>query len=272
MSASRVASMLSGYVDEKALLEAITSNGLAGSLRVGTYRIGRGADPLTVARVLAAETGSLTIPDGMTVRDIDTLLKNRGLAEGGEFLEAVAGIAEAEHLPFIEGWFLTGRYELNKTETASQLAFDMHQALLSYIKENADLFNASEYPVSSILIIASMLNRETQDEAQMRAIASVIYNRLEQNIALGIDATTRYEIDDWVNPLTREVLDAETPYNTRRKKGLPPSGIGSVSVKSLSAALNPDHSDYLYYFHAEDGSIHLTRTYDEHLAERSVVK
>ena len=78
-------------------------------------------------------------------------------------------------------------------------------------------------------------------------VAAVIYNRLRDGIPLGIDATLRFEQNDWVNPLKQSTLDADTPYNTRTRQGLPPGPIGSPGLASIKAAANPARSNALYY-------------------------
>jgi UPF0755 protein len=80
-----------------------------------------------------------------------------------------------------------------------------------------------------------------------RLISAVIYNRLEEGIPIGIDATLRYRLNDWTRPLKRSELRANSAYNTRTRKGLPPTPIGNPGLDSIRAAANPAHVSYLYY-------------------------
>ena len=82
---------------------------------------------------------------------------------------------------------------------------------------------------------------------------------------LGIDATTRYELDDWTGDLPQSAYEKITPYNTRRQKGLPPSGIGCPSPASLESVLEPADTGALYYLHDKDGRLYTSLTYEEHL-------
>lgn len=272
MSATQVAQLISSVVDEEEFLEYLKENELTGRLRVGTYQISNRTSIEALANAITLNHDNLLIFDGMAIKDIDTQLLNRSLIKGGEFVEACEALTSAENLPFSEGWFLSGSYTLTQENTANKLARQMHQALLDYLKANTEVINSSDYSLSDLIIIASILNRETQDYEQMRLIASVIYNRLKLDMPLGIDATTRYELDDWTNPIKQAVFEKDTPYNTRRKKGLPPSGIGCVSVKALQATLYPEVSDYLYYLHSTSGEIYLSRTYQEHLNAQNIAK
>jgi UPF0755 protein len=98
-----------------------------------------------------------------------------------------------------------------------------------------------------VLIIASLVERETAVPSERKLIASVIYNRLSDGIPLGIDATTRFQYNDWKNPLRQSQLQSPSPYNTRLNQGLPPGPIGSPGLASIQAAATPAKSDYLFY-------------------------
>jgi UPF0755 protein len=78
-------------------------------------------------------------------------------------------------------------------------------------------------------------------------IASVIYNRLRRGIPLGIDATIRFALNQWDEPLKRSELANPTPYNTRENPGLPPGPIGNPGLASIRAAARPARSDYLFF-------------------------
>ena len=100
-----------------------------------------------------------------------------------------------------------------------------------------------------ILIIASMIEKETAVPRERRLVAAVIYNRLRNRMPLGIDATIRYGLDiPGTQSLTKEALRSSSPYNTRLRSGLPPTPIANPGLASLEAAANPARNvDYLYY-------------------------
>ena len=88
-----------------------------------------------------------------------------------------------------------------------------------------------------VLIVASMIERETVAPEERPLVAAVIYNRLAQDMPLGIDATLRYGLGiPGTRPLTKAQLASDTPYNTRRFKGLPPTPIGNPGLASMKAA------------------------------------
>jgi UPF0755 protein len=96
-------------------------------------------------------------------------------------------------------------------------------------------------------VIASMIEREAANDAERPLIASVIYNRLASGTPLYIDATLNYVDPDPSDGLTEADLTMNSPYNTRKVKGLPPTPIASPGLPSIKAALQPAHTDYVYY-------------------------
>jgi UPF0755 protein len=115
------------------------------------------------------------------------------------------------------------------------------------------------------LIVASMIEAEARTDADRPKIARVIYNRLAQDMQLGIDATVLYALGDRLAPLTQSQLNVNSPYNTRRFAGLPPTPINSPGEASIQAALQPEEGDWLYYVLAdEEGNHEFTETYDQH--------
>jgi UPF0755 protein len=125
------------------------------------------------------------------------------------------------------------------------------------------------------MILASIIQRETLDEAEMPLIASVFYNRLAIGMKLETDPTVQYGIGFdaasqswWKTPLTFADLEAYSDYNTYQNQGLPPGPICNPGKAAISAATHPDQSDYFFFRAKCDGSLthNFAKTYDEHLA------
>jgi len=117
------------------------------------------------------------------------------------------------------------------------------------------------------LIIASLIEAEAGVDGDRPLIASVIFNRLDLPMMLGIDATVIYAIGERGKSLTRSDLEVDSPYNTRRYAGLPPTPIGGPGRASLEAAAAPAESDFLYYvLTSATGEHTFTASYDEFLA------
>jgi len=121
-----------------------------------------------------------------------------------------------------------------------------------------------------VLSIASMVERETVAPEERRLVAAVIYNRLERDMPLGIDATLRYGLGiPGTRPLTKAHLASNSPYNTRRFRGLPPTPIGNPGLASIRAAANPAGVDYLYYVRKPDKIHHFFTADDEEFCRKA---
>ena len=119
-----------------------------------------------------------------------------------------------------------------------------------------------------VLKIASMIEREAQVPSERPLIAAVIYNRLHLGMTLGIDATLLYEQGSWSHQLTVSELDANTPYNTRLRHGLPPTPICNPGLASLEAAAHPAKVGYIYYVRkpGNSGTHYFTDNYQDFVA------
>ena len=153
-----------------------------------------------------------------------------------------------------EGFLFPATYEFTKLTTSErlvrdQLAFFRRQwrrVDLRYAKSK----NLTPYDV---LIIASMIEKETVAPEERRLVAAVIYNRLRNGMPLGIDATIRYGRNvPGTEPLKQSDLDSDSPYNSRRRLGLPPTPISNPGLASIRAAARPARVDHLFFVRKPD--------------------
>src|SRR5262245_23942614 len=149
----------------------------------------------------------------------------------------------------IEGFLFPALYEFTQYTTGRELVADQLTAFrkrfgsldLRYAKSK----NLTPYDV---LKIASMIEKETVVPKERRLVAAVIYNRLRNRMPLGIDATLRYGLRiPGTESLTKAAIRSDSPYNSRRFPGLPPTPIANPGLASLKAAAHPAKVDYLYY-------------------------
>jgi uncharacterized YceG family protein len=195
-----------------------------------------------------ANTVTVTIPEGRSRREIAASLD--GLT--GNYLAATKkrppkgyGAGNATDL---EGFLFPATYQLKRGADVSQLvakqlrAFRQRFSEVSLVKARRK--NLTQYDV---LIIASMVERETAVAKERPLIASVIYNRLRAGTPLGIDATTRFQFNKWSGALTRSELASPSPSNTRIHTGLPPGPIGNPGIASIEAAAEPATTKYMFY-------------------------
>ena len=268
LSATAISKVLEekGVCDSTEFLNYVVENKLETNLKSGLYLIKKNSSiKEIVTSIVASDSTTIKIYPASTIDQVDKLLTNRSLIKGGEFLSACTKLCKEKGLSFVEGWFTPATYKITNSFDVDLLASTMlintFKTLSPYLSDIAK----SGYSIDDIIVIASLIQGETQDEKQMPIISSVIHNRLKSDMPLGIDATSRYEVGDWSIELTKDILDNQTPYNTRRKKGLPPSGICLSSKVALVSAIYPLESDYMYYLHDKDGILIPAYTYEEHL-------
>ena len=121
-------------------------------------------------------------------------------------------------------------------------------------------------------ILASINEREARDDAERKKVAGVFVNRLERGIPLQSCATVIFawkEAGKKLQTLTYDDLQIDSPYNTYRKRGLPPGPIGTPSFPAWEAALSPEKHDFLFFVLSESGRHHFSKTYEEHLAAQN---
>lgn len=264
MGAGEVSRLFEPVLDSDEFLSYLVDSGLTTSIQPGIYIIDSSMTAEEAAHLITSrvENNSVTIYAGYTLEDIDRMLWSRGFAGRRAFLSACDELASEYGMSFVEGYLMSGVYEFTDVHS---LAYSMLSSTLDWFRSHSQELASSSLSMDDAVRIASMVNRETQDEEQMPVIAAVILNRIEEDMPLGIDATTRYELDDWTGDLPQSAYEKITPYNTRRQKGLPPSGIGCPSPASLESVLEPADTGALYYLHDKQGRLYTSSTYEEHL-------
>jgi peptidoglycan lytic transglycosylase G len=196
----------------------------------------------------------ITITEGRTIREANRLLKKTSLQGSYAGAAAASRVLRPQQygaprsVRTKEGFLFPATYKVRVGAPVSAL---VDQQLRNFRRQFAkvDLRYARSKNLTpyEVLIIASMIEREAAVAKDRRLIASVIYNRLRQSIPLGIDATIRYRLDNWSRPLRQSELDADGPYNTRKRQGLPPTPIGNPGIASIQAAANPARTQFLYF-------------------------
>ncbi len=172
-----------------------------------------------------------------------------------------------------EGLLYPETYEVNTDDTAEQVLLRMTD---EFSKVTGELgYGAADsilgYSAYDVLIVASLIEAEALIPEERPMVASVIYNRLREGWILGIDATCVYGTGQRGVELTRDILDAEGPYNCRNNVGLPPTPINSPGAASLKAALNPAETEFMYYvLTGEDGTQTFATTEEEFQAAKEI--
>lgn len=170
-----------------------------------------------------------------------------------------------------EGSFVPGTYMVSAAASPAYI-----QELLAdrYERDVAGRYPAhiqEVLPLHDVLTLASLLQRETRDPAEMRIISGILWNRLWIGMNLQIDATLQYakaSTQDtktwWPVPRPADKY-IDSPYNTYQNKGLPPGPIANPSTEAILAALNPKNTDCFFYFHDSKGGFHCSPDYEGHV-------
>jgi uncharacterized YceG family protein len=199
-------------------------------------------------------TVSVTVPEGVSRRTTAALAAQAGLT-GSYLAESKrSALLRPQHYgapagtPSLEGFLFPDTYDLNQGASSRDLVAQQLEEFKRQIA-TVDLSYARRHQLTvyDVLTIASMIERETSIPRERPLVAAVIYNRLHDGMALGIDSTLRYALNDFDHPLTQTQLQLDTPYNTRLHKGLPPTPIGNPGLAAIVAAAHPARVDYLYY-------------------------
>lgn len=258
---------------------AVRTAGAAADLQAGTYELATGMDPSEVLSVLLAgpiaDSFRVTIREGLRVTEIvDELAEETGLPqedfvaalESGAVSTELREMTESPELTDWEGLLFPDTYEFSRAATPaailSRLASTMEQRVSGVDWSD---FEAAGFDRYQGIVIASLIEAEVRVADERPLVSSVIRNRLAEEMLLQIDATVLYALG------TRDPADfdsqVDSPYNTYRFPGLPPTPIAAPGLAALEAAAAPADTAYLYYvLSSPDGSHTFTTNLDDHNA------
>jgi len=243
-------------------------------IQPGVYDVSPSELPARLLRRLVegdiAKT-KVTFPEGFTLQQMARRLQERGVIRDGQrFLELTSRRGNTLRASFrpppkLEGFLFPDTYTF---PVASDEAAVAQQMLGNFdrlvARGKAGAMRSSRYALHDLVTIASLVEREARVPPDRAKIAGVIYNRLDKKMPLQIDATVQYARGQHAARLLFKDLKVDSPYNTYRRRGLPPGPICNPGMESLKAALNPERHEYLYYVAKPDGSHLFARTFAEH--------
>ncbi len=251
-------------------------------LSYGWYKLKIYEDPREILKTLIKGrrlTVKVAIPEGLKVNetiyafrrhkdaDID-ISKLKSLIEDTSFIKKF-GINQFT----MEGYLFPNTYIFYKGEKPENIIKKMVSKLFEVIKPYQTFkIKSMEFTAHEILTIASMIEREAMVDREKPIIASVIYNRLEKNMPLQIDATVIYALGRHKTRVMIKDLRVKSPYNTYRNRGLPPGPIASPGFQSIMAALHPSRTNYLFYVATGKGDHIFSETYKKHLKAKEKVR
>ncbi len=170
---------------------------------------------------------------------------------------------------YIEGVYYPDTYLIPIIEepalTAKRMIAKFNENFSPFLSQ----FTAKNIKWARALTLASIVQREAANDNDMPLISGILWNRLNENMALGVDATLQYIRGDvgkgWWAPISVADKQIDSPYNTYKYKGLPPHPISNPGIPAIEAVLNPTTTDCLYYLHDKNRVTHCSVTYEEHL-------
>jgi len=242
----------------------------------GGYSFSNGISNLQILKLICdpsiVRSVTITIPEGMNIRQIGRLLQRQLSMDSARFVEEarsdslikILGI-QADNL---EGFLFPNTYEVsfgtgnNEREVVRTMFTEFRRHITPEFLEE---MNNQKLSLVELITMASIIEGETRFEPEKKTIAGVYYNRLKKKMKLEADPTVQYALPD--GPKKRLMfsdLKFPSPYNTYLNKGLPPGPINNPGWGSILAALYPEENKYLYFAAKGDGSHRFAETYDEH--------
>ncbi len=206
----------------------------------------------------------ITIPEGYTYTQIAELLDKKEIVEKESFLKLVNDGEKSW-----EGYLFPDTYEVPKRYGSE----NMLKLLLSHFNHIVDekLKDKAEeigFSMEEIIILASIIEKESKFTEERRQVSSVFHNRLKKDMKLQSCASIQYILKEPKEKLDESDLKIDSPYNTYLYKGLPPGPISNPGLDSIMAALEPAEEDYLYFVLGENGRHIFSKTYQEHLRNK----
>ncbi len=255
------------------LLAKIT--GLSPKLQAGEFRLSTGQKSIDILKELTISRPlqhRVTIVEGLRLEEIAQIFANGGWCEQDDFLQLVRNPLEIskfglEGLESLEGYLFPDTYYLTRSSTNARSLitmmvnrfFKVWQELQESIMEKKESLRRHE-----LVILASIVEKETGAPQERKAIASVFFNRLRLGMRLQSDPTVIYGIPNFSGNLTRQDLRTPSPYNTYTLPALPVGPICSPGRAALDAVLHPAEGNYLYFVSKNNGTHHFSKNLREH--------
>ena len=246
-----------------------------GSLRAGTYELPLRISPSRLLEMLSKGEVKLyefRINEGWNFKQLATGLRadeNVSYTIDGLSSRALRERLNIEY-PYIEGVFFPDTYFFESGTEDLDILSRAHETMNQKVTAIWQQFNSERYDLESpsdLLVLASLIEKETGYDEDRYIISQVFHERLRRKMRLQTDPSVIFALGDkFDGNLTRRNLRIDSPYNTYRKRGLPPTPASYPSEASLSAAANPTNSEYLYFVARGDGSSQFSKTLREHNA------
>jgi UPF0755 protein len=249
--------------------------GAGASFQFGDFQLNRNMSMVQIVDALQhgkSTQVSITLREGFPLRELAKDVAKSGLGTAADYISIAAdpswtasydflSTRPANAKPPLEGYLFPDTYSVNPGDVRGLIQAQLTQfgtvfspALRAQIA-TATASRPAE-TVESIVILASMVDREANTSSDRGKVCSVYYNRLRQGIPLGVDATLLYALGRLTPEPTFAELQLNSPYNTRKHVGLPPGPISNPGQAALLSCINPPKTNFLFYFTDRKGVTH----------------
>jgi len=248
-------------------------NGKSNSLQAGEYEIESASSiEAIINKIYSGEVylRQVTIPEGKSIRETAEILHENGFADKDEF-NRLATDPEytirltGKKIPTLEGYLYPDTYSFPKSIEAGKVIETMVDNFKS-VYENLSKEQNLRLSDHQIVILASMIEKETGVESERENISAVFHNRLKKGMRLECDPTVIYGMgESYAGNIGKKDLLTKTPYNTYQIYGLPAGPIANPGKDALHAALNPSDANYIFFVSKGDGSHYFSSDYRSHI-------
>ena len=217
----------------------------------------------------------ITIPEGSTSFEVmDILIKNKLGNEGvyeelinnPEEFKAEFKFLDDENITSLEGFLYPSTYYFDEKQTEKEVLNHMLETFESkYTEKLQKRQKELKKSLYEVINLASIVEKEAVLDEDRPIIASVFYNRIKIGMPLQSDATIQYIFEERKKSITYNDLKIDSPYNTYKVQGLPPTPIANPGIKSIEAVLYPANTEYLYFVATIEGGNTYSKTYEEHV-------
>lgn len=245
-------------------------------------------ESLKTGKVYHEPLFTINVPEGLTVEEIaENVIAKKTSYTAEEFMKQIDDPAYIEELMVkypdlltdeilgenirhaLEGYLFPATYPMYEKEPSLTLIIEqMLNATQSNVVPYQSVLEELEKSPHWLLTFASLLEEEATAQSDRQTIASVFYNRLEDDMPLQTDPTVIYAMGKHKERLFNKDYEFEHPYSTYQNKGLPPGPIANAGGSSIQAVLDPAKTEYLYFLADKEGKNHFAKTYEEHLKNR----
>lgn len=250
-----------GYIHYPVVFKILVKGVLGGERRLvaGDYQFETPLNTFTIAsRIMTGHfdlvPAKITIPEGLNKFEIADLLEKKIAHFDKETFTEIAP----------EGYLFPDTYYISRVATPEQVVELMTENFWKKIAEIDEDIQASGRSLVEIVSVASIVELEARKFETRKIVADVLWRRLDKNMPLQVDVSFKYINGKPTSELTQIDLDSDSPYNSYKFKGLPPTPLANPGLESLIATIKPTPTKYLFFLSDKNGVMHYATTFDQH--------